>query len=103
MDETQKRASNTSGTGIVALAACVLLAFVNSMVFAVSNGRNGHPTFQISDSGVVCNLLAFVAAWIVFARCRRTGVIQSVIAITFLTIVHYIFISNLWTMIAHRM
>jgi hypothetical protein len=103
MGDTQQRPSNASGTGIAALAACVLLGMVNSMVFAVSNGRHRHPTLQIGDFGLIGNFFAFVAAWIVFSRCRRTGVIQSLIAITLLTIVHYYFISNLWTMIAHRM
>lgn len=103
MEETQQRAGNASGTGIVALAACVLLAIVNSMAFAVSNGRHRHPTLQIGDFGLIGNLLAFVGAWIVFSRCRRTGVFQSLIAIALLTIIHYHLISNLWTMIAHRM
>jgi len=102
MEESQKRINNLSGTGIVSLTACVFLVIINSLVFAVSNGRHLHPTLQIGDAGLIGNFIALVAAWIVFSRCSRRGVVQSLIAITLLTIVHYFFISNLWTMIAHR-
>lgn len=103
MEESLQRQGKACCNGIVALAACVLLMVVNSVVFAVSNGRNSHPTLQIGDFGLVANILGFVGAWLVFARCKRRGWLQSLVAISLLTTVHYILISNLWTFVAHRL
>jgi len=101
MDTLEKKKVK-SGSGILGLSACVLLATVNSIVFAVSNGRHNHPTAQIDDWGIVGNLIAITGAWIVFNRGRRDGLIQSLVAVVLLTILHYFLVSNLWTMIAHR-
>ena len=100
--DTHHRQREIIGTGIPGLTTCVFLAVVNAFVFTVSNGRNGHPTAQIGDWGIVGNLIAMIGAWIVFTRGKRGGLLQSLVAITLLTIVHYFLISNIWTIIAHR-
>jgi len=100
--ETLEKQKDTFGSGIPGLGACVLLATVNSIVFAVSNGRNHHPTAQIGDWGIVGNLIAVVGAWLVFGRGRRDGLLESLVAVTLLTILHYLLVSNLWTIIADR-
>jgi hypothetical protein len=101
-----KNASHTdqsiAGSGLLVLALCMLSAFLNSMIFGISNGRHHHPTAQISDLGIFGNFIAFSVAWFVFIRFKRTGLIQSFVAILFMSVVHYLLISNVWTMIAER-
>jgi hypothetical protein len=68
--DTLERQREIIGTGIPGLTACVFLAVVNAFVFTVSNGRNGHPAVQISDWGLVGNLIAMVGAWLVFGLLK---------------------------------
>lgn len=91
-----------SVTGIMGLSFCAVLAYLNSALFVVLNGRHLHPTMQIDDWGVIGNSMATVLAWMFFANGKRRSLLQSAAAVILLVLVHYLFISNVWTFLAKR-
>ncbi|QQL44074.1 hypothetical protein [Sulfuriroseicoccus oceanibius] len=97
----QPMPQSISGSGLLVLTICAFVMLFGSVFFAVSNGYPGHPTAQISSLGLIVNLPASVIAWIAFARGTRRGLLQMGLAIALLTAIHYLLISNLWTVAFH--
>ena len=95
------RSNSISGSGLLVLTICAFAMLFGSVFFAVSNGYPGHPTAQISSLGLIVNLPASIIAWIAFSRGTRKGLLQMGLAIVLLTAIHYLLISNLWTVVFH--
>jgi hypothetical protein len=97
----QRRSQLITDSGLIVLTICAFVMFLGSGFFAISNGYPHHPIAQIGSLGLIVNVPATILAWIAYARGTRQGFLQVALAISLLTTIHYLLISNLWTVAFH--
>ena len=84
--------------GIVILAASMLLAIANSMLFVVATRL---PVAPITRGGLIANTIAAGAAWLVLLKGSRNGLPMKIAALLLFTAIHYILISNIIAVTAY--
>ena len=85
-------------TGLGTLAISVLVAGVNSMMFAAGVP---YPDFPITRGGLALNLLATTVAWIALVKGERPRIPQQFLGFALFSFVHFCFLSNLWAVVVH--
>jgi hypothetical protein len=74
------------------LAASLLLAWVNAMLFAAATRLQVAP---ITRSGLVANTIAAAAAWLVLLKGNRGGLLWRIAGLLLFAAIHHILISNI--------
>ena len=76
-----------------------IIAYINSCLFVVLDGRHHQIAMQIGAWGLVINISATFLAWRIFIRKERSGAGGKCLAIFALSLIHYLLLSNVMSVL----